>query len=64
MNYAGVGYIYNDTLDAFIPPKPYSSWNLNQFTCLWEAPVPFPTDGNNYVWDEPSLSWIQVPDSL
>jgi len=59
-NYAGVGYTYSSTLDAFIPPKPYVSWILDQITCLWEPPIPYPSDGNSYVWDEPSLSWKQV----
>lgn len=59
-NYAGQGYIYDLTLDAFIPPRPYPSWLLNQQTCQWEAPVPYPTDGKEYYWDEATLSWIEV----
>jgi hypothetical protein len=51
-NYAGIGYTYDQTRDAFIPPKPYPSWTLNETTCLWEAPVTYPTDGNIYVWNE------------
>jgi hypothetical protein len=57
-NYAGVGYTYDASRDAFIPPKPFNSWVLNESTCLWEAPVPYPDDGNRYVWDEETLSWI------
>lgn len=57
-NYAGVGYKYDSTRDAFIPPKPYTSWTLNETTCLWEAPVTYPTDGNLYNWDETNLQWV------
>lgn len=57
-NYAGIGYIYDATLDAFIPPKPYPSWLLNTTTCDWQAPVPYPTDGKAYYWDEVTLSWV------
>jgi len=56
-NYAGVGYNYNENIDAFIPPKPFSSWLLNEETCLWEPPVGYPSDGNEYVWDEPTTTW-------
>jgi hypothetical protein len=56
-NYAGIGYSYDRTKDAFIPPKPYPSWVLNEQTCLWESPVSYPTDGENYYWDEGTLSW-------
>jgi len=56
-NYAGIGYTYDISRDAFVPPKPYPSWILNEDTCLWEAPVPMPEDGNQYLWDELSLSW-------
>lgn len=59
-NYAGIGYSYNAIRDAFIPPKPYASWLLNEDTCLWESPVPYPDDGNYYVWDEITTSWVQV----
>jgi hypothetical protein len=58
-NYAGVGYIYDAQRDAFIPPKPFPSWCLNDETCLWEPPVPMPTDGM-YIWDEPALAWVQA----
>jgi hypothetical protein len=56
-NYAGVGYTYDTRLDAFIPPKPYSSWVLDEETCIWQAPVPMPNDGSSYIWDEESTSW-------
>lgn len=59
-NYAGVGYTYDVQRDAFIPPKPYPSWVLNEFSCLWEAPVPYPDDGGFYVWNEETQSWVQV----
>lgn len=59
-NYAGIGYTYDAGLDAFIPQKPYPSWSLNQTTCTWEPPVPPPTDGKNYQWDESTLSWIEI----
>jgi len=61
-NYAAIGYSYDETRDAFIPPKPYNSWVLNEDSCTWEAPVPMPTEplGENefYMWDEDSISWI------
>jgi hypothetical protein len=56
-NYAGIGYTYDQELDAFIPPKPYASWILNEDTALWEAPIPYPTDGEFYTWNEEDLSW-------
>jgi hypothetical protein len=59
-NYAGVGYSYNRELDAFIPPKPFESWTLDNDTCLWLAPTPMPEDGKMYKWDEPTLSWIEI----
>jgi hypothetical protein len=59
-NYAGIGYTYDSGRDAFIPPKPFASWVLNEDTCRWEAPVPYPTDGKNYTWDESTISWIEV----
>jgi len=58
-NYAGIGYTYDRTRDAFIPPKPYASWTLNEDTCLWDAPTPMPTDGV-YTWDESTTSWVAV----
>jgi hypothetical protein len=56
-NYAGVGYTYDRTKDAFIPPKPFASWTLNEDTCLWDAPTSMPTDGKFYEWDETTTSW-------
>jgi hypothetical protein len=58
-NYAGIGFTYDRERDAFIPPQPYSSWLLDEETCLWNAPTPMPTDGI-YTWDEPTLSWVEV----
>jgi hypothetical protein len=57
-NYAGIGYKYDDHRDAFIPPQPFPSWTLNEDTCLWDSPVPMPTDGKLYGWDESSISWV------
>jgi hypothetical protein len=57
-NYAGIGYMYDAQRDAFIPPKPFNSWTLNETTCLWDPPVPFPNDGNSYYWDEVTQTWI------
>ena len=57
-NYAGIGFAYNKELDAFIPPQPYPSWVLNEETCLWEAPIAYPDDGESYKWDELTASWI------
>jgi hypothetical protein len=59
-NYAGVGYSYDRTKDAFIPPKPFASWVLNDTTCLWDAPTPMPTDDKVYEWDETTTSWKEV----
>ena len=59
-NYAGVGYIYNEDKDAFIAPKPYASWVLNEDSCLWEAPVALPDDGKDYSWDEDSQAWVEI----
>jgi hypothetical protein len=56
-NYAGVGYIYDSIRDAFIPPKPFPSWLLNEDTCLWEAPVAMPINDNRYTWNESTLTW-------
>ena len=60
-NYAGIGFTYDATRDAFIPPKPYPSWTLNEDTCLWDAPVAYPTDGKDYVWDEATTAWVLAP---
>ena len=59
-NYAGIGYIYDEQRDAFIPQKPYASFILNEDTCLWEPPVPYPTDGEQYTWNEEDLQWSLV----
>jgi len=56
-NFAGVGFLYDQTRDAFIPPKSFNSWILNEDTCIWEAPVAKPEDNNNYRWNEPTLTW-------
>ena len=61
-NYAGIGYSYDATRDAFIPPKPYASWLLNDDTCLWDAPFAMPTDGGRYTWNESTQTWDAVPD--
>lgn len=59
-NYAGIGFTYDSTRDAFIPPKPYPSWILNEETCLWEAPIPMPVDEFAYDWDEQNQQWTKV----
>lgn len=59
-NYAGIGYTYDATRDAFIPPKPYASWTLDEETCLWNPPTPYPNDGNPYAWDESTLTWTAL----
>jgi hypothetical protein len=59
-NYAGVGYTYNADIDAFVPPKPYASWLLNETTAQWDAPVAMPNDGNRYTWDEATLAWVEL----
>lgn len=62
-NYAGLGYSYDRTRDAFIPPKPYTSWQLNEDTCQWSAPVPYPTDtpdSTYYAWNEEDQQWEQM----
>lgn len=60
-HYAGIGYTFDATRDAFIPPKPHASWVLNETSCSWEAPVAMPTDGQSYSWNEETLSWVVVP---
>jgi hypothetical protein len=66
-NYAGIGYTLDmnytqyDTVGVFYAPQPYPSWILNTTTFLWEAPVPYPTDGGEYYWDEATLSWVLIP---
>lgn len=59
-NYAGVGYTYDSAKDAFIPPKPFASWKLNNDTCLWDAPKPYPTDSALYSWNEETTNWEEV----
>ena len=59
-NYAGIGFSYDPERDAFIPPKPFESWALNEDTCLWEAPVAYPEDGETYTWDEDAGDWVAV----
>jgi len=59
-NYAGVGYTYDAERDALIPPKPFASWVLNEDTCRWDSPTPYPTDGKRYVWNENKREWEEV----
>jgi len=59
--YAGIGFLYNAELDAFIPPKPHASWVLDEAEAAWRAPIPMPTDGLLYMWDEETLGWKIVP---
>ena len=59
-NYAGIGFTYDYARDAFIPPQPFNSWTLNSNTCLWEAPVAYPEDGNQYAWNEETQQWDLV----
>ena len=59
-NYAGIGYTFDPARDAFIAPQPFASWVLDESTCRWEAPVPYPTDGKMYSWNEATLSWDEV----
>jgi hypothetical protein len=61
-NYAGIGFTYDEGRDAFIPPKPFESWVLDEDTCLWVAPVPYPEDGKVYAWDEDAGDWVAVPE--
>ena len=60
-NYAGIGYTYDAGRDAFIPPQSFPSWTLNESSCLWESPVPYPSDDKMYSWDEDSQAWVEVP---
>jgi len=59
-NYAGIGYSYDSVRDAFIPPKPFDSWVLDEQSCLWQAPTPQPQDGKLYSWNEATTSWLEV----
>ena len=61
-NYAGIGFTYDENRDAFIPPQPFESWVLDEDTCLWVAPVAYPEDGGQYVWDEQAGDWVEVQD--
>jgi hypothetical protein len=61
-NFAGIGYTYDAERDAFVPPQPFPSWELNEDTCLWAAPVAYPDDGKPYTWDEATLAWIKGSD--
>jgi hypothetical protein len=61
-NFAGIGYSYNRELDAFIPPKPFASWILDEETCLWNAPTAYPDDGKKYGWNEDILNWEELPE--
>ena len=60
-HYPGIGFTYDEERDAFIPPKPFESWVLDEDTCLWVAPVPYPEDGESYTWDEDAGDWVAVP---
>ena len=62
-NYAGIGFTYDADRDAFIPPQPYASWVLDETTCLWVAPIDYPADGGQYVWDELTTSWVEYEQS-
>jgi hypothetical protein len=57
-NYAGIGFYFDEVRDAFIPPKPFESWLLDEETCRWAPPVSYPESGDPYIWDEPTLSWV------
>lgn len=59
-NYAGIGYYYDSIRDAFIPPKPFPSWTLNEESCLWDSPLPYPNDGKRYMWNEDILNWQEI----
>lgn len=59
-NYAGIGYYYDEIRDAFIPPKPFPSWILDEFSCLWQSPIPYPNDGKRYQWNEEIGNWEEI----
>ena len=61
-NFAGIGYSYDRDRDAFIEPKPYSSWTLNEESCKWESPIPYPEDNKNYSWNETNQTWDEIND--
>ena len=62
-NYAGTGHTYDEARDAFIPPQPFPSWVLDEATCLWVAPIDYPADGGQYVWDEETTEWVAMPET-
>ena len=59
-NFASIGFTYDSSRDAFIEPKPYNSWTLDETTCLWEPPVTYPSDGKSYEWDEDNRQWVEA----
>ena len=61
-HYAGIGYTYDETLDAFVPPKPFASWLLDTDKAQWKAPVDMPSDDKRYTWNEDTLAWVESPD--
>jgi hypothetical protein len=63
-NHAGIGYTYDEIRDAFIPKKPFNSWVLNETTCLWESPIPYPQDNNRYNWNEQNQSWDLIENNI
>ena len=63
-NHAGIGMTYDEDRDAFIPKKPFNSWILNETTCLWESPIPYPQDNNRYKWNEQNQSWDLIEDNI
>ena len=63
-NHAGIGYTYDEDRDAFIPKKPFNSWILNESTCLWESPIPYPQDNNKYSWNEQNQSWDLIENNI
>ena len=63
-NHAGIGYTYDEDRDAFIPKKPFNSWVLNETTCLWESPIPYPQDNNKYKWNEQNQSWDLIENNI
>jgi hypothetical protein len=63
-NHAGIGFTYDEDRDAFIPKKPFNSWVLNETTCLWESPIPYPQDNNKYKWNEQNQSWDLIENNI
>jgi hypothetical protein len=59
-NYASIGYTYDKERNAFIPPQPFNSWVLDENTCLWKSPIPYPEDGKKYNWNEESINWVEI----